>query len=98
MEGWLEETQKERKKIGKLCVALTRVIKKKKDHSKKKEKNRKKWNRKKFKATRNGISSIRSDFSSLSKARYKKEKKGKSNKRRIITHTARENDVNSSGA
>ena len=39
MEGWLEETQKERKKIGKLCVALTRVIKKKKkDHSKKKRK------------------------------------------------------------
>lgn len=37
MEGWLEETQKERKKIGKLCVALTRVIKKKKDHSKKKK-------------------------------------------------------------
>lgn len=37
MEGWLEETQMERKKIGKLCVALTRVIKKKKkDHSKKK--------------------------------------------------------------
>lgn len=98
MEGWLEETQKERKKIGKLCVALTRVIKKKRITQKKKEKNRKKWNRKKFKATRNGISSIRSDFSSLSKARYKKEKKGKSNKRRIITHTARENDVNSSGA
>lgn len=97
MEGWLEETQKERKKIGKLCVALTRVIKKKRI-TQKKEKNRKKWNRKKFKATRNGISSIRSDFSSLSKARYKKEKKGKSNKRRIITHTARENDVNSSGA
>lgn len=89
----------ERKKIGKLCVALTRVIKKKKKGSlKKKEKNSKKWNRKKFKATRNGISSIRSGFSSLSKAEYKNEKKGKGNKRRIITHTARENDVNSSGA
>lgn len=36
MEGWLEETQKERKKIGKLCVALTRVIKKKKGSLKKK--------------------------------------------------------------
>lgn len=37
MEGWLEETQKERKKIGKLCVALTRVIKKKKGSLKKKK-------------------------------------------------------------
>lgn len=36
MEGWLEETQKERKKIGKLCVALTRVIKKKKRITQKK--------------------------------------------------------------
>lgn len=38
MEGWLEETQKERKKIGKLCVALTRVIKKKRKGSLKKKK------------------------------------------------------------
>lgn len=38
MEGWLEETQKERKKIGKLCVALTRVIKKKRITQKKKRK------------------------------------------------------------
>lgn len=37
MEGWLEETQKERKKIGKLCVALTRVIKKKRKGSLKKK-------------------------------------------------------------
>lgn len=90
------EGEKENRKI--VRGSDTRNLKKKKDHSKKKEKNRKKWNRKKFKATRNGISSIRSGFSFLSKAKYKKEKKGKSNKRRIITHTARENDVNSSGA
>lgn len=90
------EGEKENRKI--VRGSDTRNLKKKKGSLKKKEKNRKKWNRKKFKATRNGISSIRSGFSFLSKAKYKKEKKGKSNKRRIITHTARENDVNSSGA
>lgn len=91
------EGEKENRKI--VRGSDTRNLKKKKRITqRKKEQNRKKWNRKKFKATRNGISSIRSGFSFLSKAKYKKEKKGKSNKRRIITHTARENDVNSSGA
>lgn len=90
------EGEKENRKI--VRGSDTRNLKKKRITQKKKRKIEKKWNRKKFKATRNGISSIRSGFSFLSKAKYKKEKKGKSNKRRIITHTARENDVNSSGA